>query len=560
MEARFGHDFAAVRLHRDARAAESARAVAARAYTVGEDIVFASGGYAPQTTDGERLLAHELVHVVQGRRGGVAERPATLTVGSTTAPEEREATAFEGTGVQAAHGRAPAGGTRRQLRRFTSTEHVEIGKQALPGQTANIFGYGPIPIGELIALGDYFESLQQIQDVAHQGASGKAEIDCARQKVTTGGKCADATAEQAVSSRYDQLAARNASHFSTGTAGGKSNRDMYIDYHTRAIQSAWAAGYSPLTAQSAFPEALEAFGMHFLTDAFSAGHIRTPRGELRSYWNGLYPNFSNNLIEMISCYMSSYIADVDHPTFAYIPVPVSVISSQKVQPAIRTRAGSRLANYGIGDLLSIAMHDADNAGLDVVSASGPPGSAPGPYHWRAVGDSFLFASTPPATLTGATAAPAGPTVTMVLEAVKRSFAEVTNARSVGQSGGVVGPLVNPSTFAALQLIPQADPASKTNPTYDWKVPNIRALPALTRSILAAEFKPGQQIANNLAGFVLPDCEGGAHVGSAWRCFMRLLNADPFEMIARACEGTTCPPGNNNPCAAPPEPAVPATCP
>jgi hypothetical protein len=65
MEERFGYDFGNVRIHRDARAAESARSVHAEAYTVGHDIVFNSGGFAPRTETGRRLLAHELTHVVQ---------------------------------------------------------------------------------------------------------------------------------------------------------------------------------------------------------------------------------------------------------------------------------------------------------------------------------------------------------------------------------------------------------------------------------------------------------------------------------------------------------------
>ena len=64
-EERFAYDFGAVRIHRDARAAESARSVHAQAYTVGHDIVFDGGGFAPQTETGRRLLAHELTHVVQ---------------------------------------------------------------------------------------------------------------------------------------------------------------------------------------------------------------------------------------------------------------------------------------------------------------------------------------------------------------------------------------------------------------------------------------------------------------------------------------------------------------
>ena len=65
METELGHDFRRVRVHTNARASESARAVNAVAYTVGTDIVFASGSYQPQTHGGRHLIAHELVHTLQ---------------------------------------------------------------------------------------------------------------------------------------------------------------------------------------------------------------------------------------------------------------------------------------------------------------------------------------------------------------------------------------------------------------------------------------------------------------------------------------------------------------
>lgn len=65
MEPRFGHDFSRVRVHTDEKAAESARAVNAMAFTVGKDVVFGRGQYAPQVNGRRSLLAHELVHVVQ---------------------------------------------------------------------------------------------------------------------------------------------------------------------------------------------------------------------------------------------------------------------------------------------------------------------------------------------------------------------------------------------------------------------------------------------------------------------------------------------------------------
>jgi hypothetical protein len=67
MEPRFGHDFSQVRVHTDAQAAESARAVNAHAYTVGQDVVFGAGKYQPETHGGRRLLAHELAHTIQQR-------------------------------------------------------------------------------------------------------------------------------------------------------------------------------------------------------------------------------------------------------------------------------------------------------------------------------------------------------------------------------------------------------------------------------------------------------------------------------------------------------------
>src|SRR6266567_3648743 len=64
-EPRFGHNFSQVRVHADARAAESADAVAALAYTVDRDIVFSAGQYNPSISAGQQVLAHELAHVVQ---------------------------------------------------------------------------------------------------------------------------------------------------------------------------------------------------------------------------------------------------------------------------------------------------------------------------------------------------------------------------------------------------------------------------------------------------------------------------------------------------------------
>lgn len=67
MDSRFGHNFADVRVHADMRAADSARALNAAAFTVGRDIVFGANQYAPDTDSGRELLGHELAHTIQQR-------------------------------------------------------------------------------------------------------------------------------------------------------------------------------------------------------------------------------------------------------------------------------------------------------------------------------------------------------------------------------------------------------------------------------------------------------------------------------------------------------------
>ena len=76
MESRLGADFSDVRVHTDGKATESARSVQAYAYTVGNDVVFQSDKFAPESESGQRMLAHELTHVVQQRSGPVDGTPA----------------------------------------------------------------------------------------------------------------------------------------------------------------------------------------------------------------------------------------------------------------------------------------------------------------------------------------------------------------------------------------------------------------------------------------------------------------------------------------------------
>jgi Domain of unknown function (DUF4157) len=90
MEPRFGQDFSQVRVHTDVESAESARAVDALAYTVKRDVVFGAGQYAPETSEGRKLLAHELTHVVQ-QEGQTKALTNKLSPSETNGLYEREA-------------------------------------------------------------------------------------------------------------------------------------------------------------------------------------------------------------------------------------------------------------------------------------------------------------------------------------------------------------------------------------------------------------------------------------------------------------------------------------
>ena len=90
MEPRFGQHFSNVRLHTDSQAAQSARTVNALAYTVGRDIVFGRGQYAPGSSKGRNLIAHELAHVIQQTVGPaftlVQRQPSPPAPTTSTAP------------------------------------------------------------------------------------------------------------------------------------------------------------------------------------------------------------------------------------------------------------------------------------------------------------------------------------------------------------------------------------------------------------------------------------------------------------------------------------------
>lgn len=304
MEPRFGHDFSQVRVHTDARAAESARAVSALAYTVGRDVVFGAGQHAPHTAAGRQLMAHELTHVVQqGGRGGISER---LVLGHSTSEAEVEAhrlgsqiLSHDSPNVVSQH--MPSG-----LWRSEGFEHIQVVDTAArrnqihkdfivlksherdlkertqpvnqwPQQWVSRYEKGTaeqqralkdgLTYGEVSALVDHYRSFQELWNaplaeiynlVALVNSEKASTHDFT---VATGGRSLEAAKD-------------NREHFSTGDPG-KTNLDVWRNMHREAIEIASMRPRFPANYNMAL--AINAAADHFLTDAFSSGHVQMQR-------------------------------------------------------------------------------------------------------------------------------------------------------------------------------------------------------------------------------------------------------------------------------------------
>ena len=136
MEARFGHDFSEVRVHSDARAAESAHAVDARAYTVGSDVVLGTGGRSRDT------LVHELAHVVQQSGAGRISGP--IGIGDAGGRFEHEAEQAAAGSTMGALGASPLAVARQPAGTAeTADERIEEAQRQAAAQFDWLLAYPP---------------------------------------------------------------------------------------------------------------------------------------------------------------------------------------------------------------------------------------------------------------------------------------------------------------------------------------------------------------------------------------------------------------------------------
>jgi len=222
------------------------------------------------------------------------------------------------------------------------------------------------------------------------GKGTRQEIDYSKtEKVHKLGLTYPQDVIDACDSRYYKLAGNNASHFVNGKTGDaakpmadrvgaapdpskdfelagirfpprpKNAIEGYRYYHLRAIMEAATAGQKGGTVDSSL--ATEAFGAHYLTDCFAAGHQRTERQSIKDYWDGKVPMFFYNL----KGYMAEEVARrvAAGMSWGGMQVRDDVAYDPPVGDGAKQIVGQKLdaiGPLGLGDLVSGAIHDYDN--------------------------------------------------------------------------------------------------------------------------------------------------------------------------------------------------------
>jgi hypothetical protein len=413
MERAFQADFSAVRVHQGSQAA----GIGALAYAQGTDLHFAPGQYQPDSEAGQALIGHELAHVVQQGQGRVSS-PMQAKAGDGAAvvhdhgleSEADRAGHAASRGEQAQlSGGGPSGAAMAKLASspiqcFGSQEHQSLGDTATNHASYDVGGANDafqLTHGDIVALsGDYFLAGPGTTTAGGKGAQDDLFAIAARPghlgqlagtrdeiiwtlkmirnddaRFQAGGAWAsyifsDAV-KAAVDERYQRLAAHNTTHFAAPRGRDASGQPLpspegsagtsYRSTHEAALRMAFQAGQRHDAIDRAM--AMEAAAQHYLTDSFSAGHLRTQIGDLRSYWGGKYPLFWYNLRHKMA--LDTAIRLNAQST----NLTTAIGTVNQMYAAISAQVEGLAANLPaitLGDLLAKVFHDHDNDnGVDV---------------------------------------------------------------------------------------------------------------------------------------------------------------------------------------------------
>jgi len=278
MESRFGYDFAQVRIHTDQKAMQSAKAISARAYTLGNDVVFGEGQYSREG-EKRKLIAHELTHVIQDSRVHEPqmihryESPEHQDLGNKSLVELFEF-------VQTAEGEKWA-----QKRGIDPLKLIkDINQDPLfKNKRIKVRKDLELTPGDIIALmGDFYATWRDLRDAP------KKEVDEILKTIQLEGagkvKNPNEEYEKITKGRFTKLAKINTKHFAP------TNRETWKKMHIEALAKANKAGKE--SDEDAYQEALliDAAGGHFLTDAFASGHLMDSSKVLIAITNYLKTN------------------------------------------------------------------------------------------------------------------------------------------------------------------------------------------------------------------------------------------------------------------------------
>jgi hypothetical protein len=364
-------------------------------------------------------------------------------------------------------GRGPTDSAKKQgrrsgLLRFGSEEHRQLGERASGGATLDITldDGSPLTYGQMVSLaGDYFGSLGEMQKLL-ESDEGKKQIRYARfWSLQSGNLPADspqnlnAGSEQGISEdtkkkvrdRYFKLASENFSHFS---AGGTAE-DNYEKGHADALSLAFRAGAE--CSDRRWNEAMtsEAFCQHYLSDMFSAGHVRTPRMEMKEWYADKFPGSLDNIVAFMAEKVTDTLDSWGEPSwfsiFGYGVGPRKWIVRRQVRQMITELGGEALKTFSLGDIVALAYHNQDNKALNVVSEVDPQGNpVPDGYRWTGTGDGHLHESQT--------------TRDMAVAAMQKSLSELNELYAAGEQASARVGLVFPPSALAAQMKPYFDGA------------------------------------------------------------------------------------------------------
>ena len=362
------------------------------------------------------------------------------------------------------------------MEQFEGSEHKAIGDKGSGGaKTALVAGAAskPLTFGDIVALaGDMYASYYDLAERSRT-AAGRAELAWAlwyalQVRGAPEPPAAD-TVKKKVTDRYYLLAAENISHFSAGGTG----MQHYMKWHSDAMANALFAGQNGDDHQWRIAVGKEAFSDHYLTDLFAAGHVRTPRAEIKEWYKQHGLGSSTPFVDYMAAFMLSRLRGRNR--WLNIPI-VSGFALGVLQTRVRDLGGEALQSFSLGDIVSLALHNHDNEGLDVVSKVDATGRrhANG-YRWRAIGDGHLLKAQGVATRqTPQTVEAMRQTREMVTAAVVASFRDLVRVRDAGRRIGkrnltspakaqAIKQALKGNLFPALAYVPKED-TTKSKPT------------------------------------------------------------------------------------------------